>query len=173
MINQEQTMKNDKLHNIKSTGFKTPDQYFDSFEDKLFERLDQEKQIQGVDESGFKVPEGYFDTLDDQIIAKVKTEETPVIKLSSRKTLYYVAGIAASLILMIAVFINSSNDEISVEMVETYFQESDLDSYELAELLMDAEILEEDFTIIETEFDEENLESYLLENTDIESILQQ
>lgn len=166
-------MKNDKLHNIKSTGFKIPDQYFDSFEDQLFERLDQEKEIHGVDEPGFKVPEGYFNTLDDKILSKVKTEETPVIKLSSRKTFYYVAGIAASLILMMALFINSSNDEISVEMVETYFQESNLDSYELAELLMDAEILEEDFTVTETEFDEENLESYLLENTDIESILQQ
>ena len=74
---------------------------------------------------------------------------------------------------MLAIYINSTKDEISVEMVETYFQDSDLDSYELAELLLDAEILEEDFTVIETEFDEDNLESYLLENTDIESILQQ
>ena len=166
-------MKKNKLHNINSTGFKTPEHYFDTFEDRLFDRIEQEDIIQGIEETGFKVPDGYFGQLDESIIGKLNTEEPPVIKLSSRKTFYYVAGIAASLMLMLAIYINSTKDEISVEMVETYFQDSDLDSYELAELLLDAEILEEDFTVIETEFDEDNLESYLLENTDIESILQQ
>ena len=166
-------MKKDKLHNINSTGFKTPEHYFDTFEDRLFDRIEQEDTVKGIEETGFKVPDGYFDQLDESIIGKLNTEEPPVIKLPSRKTFYYVAGIAASLMLMLAIYINSTKDEISVEMVETYFQDSDLDSYELAELLLDAEILEEDFTVIETEFDEDNLESYLLENTDIESILQQ
>ncbi len=168
-------MKNDKLHSIKTTGFKAPDQYFETFEDKLFERLNKKDTLEGIEDSGFKVPEGYFDQLEDQIITKVTTEDKPVIRLSSRKSFYYVAGIAASLIIMLAIFIPSINspEEISVEMVETYFENSDLDSYDLAELLVNAELLEEDFNVIEPEIDEDNLESYLLENSDIEFMIQQ
>ena len=166
-------MKKEKLHNIKSNGFKTPENYFDSIEDKFFERLKFEENIEGVNDSGFTAPEGYFDTLEDKILSKL--EDKPIVKLNSRKTLYYIAGIAASLLLLFAIFLNNNDttQELSAEMVETYFENSDLDSYELAELLVNADILEEDFTIVETEYKEENLESYLLENTDIETILQQ
>ncbi|WP_299364303.1 hypothetical protein [Winogradskyella sp.] len=165
-------MKKDKLHNVKSTGFKTPEHYFASFEDKLFERLNDKASI-GVDETGFKVPDGYFDKLDSEIIKELNAEDKPVIKLNTRRTLYYVAGIAASLVLMLAIFLNKDDDGISAEMVETYLENRDLDSYELAELLLDADLLEEDFTLIEPEYNEDNLESYLLENLDIETILQQ
>ena len=166
-------MKKEKLHNIKSNGFKTPENYFDSIEDKFFERLKFEENIEGVNDSGFTAPEGYFDTLEDKILSKL--EDKPAVKLNSRKTLFYIAGIAASLLLLFAILLNNNDttQELSAEMVETYFENSDLDSYELAELLVNANILEEDFTIVETEYKEENLESYLLENTDIETILQQ
>ncbi len=166
-------MKKEKLHNINSNGFKTPDNYFQSFEDKLFERLNDKETFESINDTGYKTPNGYFDSVDDKILSKL--ENKPVIKLNTKRTLYYVTGIAASLILLLAIFINKENEteEISSEMVETYFENSDLDSYELAELLVDADIIEEDFTVIETEYTEENLESYLLENTDIETILQQ
>ncbi|MEF3078813.1 hypothetical protein [Winogradskyella poriferorum] len=166
-------MKKEKLHNIKSNGFKTPENYFDSIEDKFFELLKFEENIEGVNDSGFTAPEGYFDTLEDKILSKL--EDKPVVKLNSRNKFYYIAGFAASLLLLFAIFLNNNDttQELSAEMVETYFENSDLDSYELAELLVNADILEEDFTIVETEYKEENLESYLLENTDIETILQQ
>lgn len=166
-------MKKEKLHNINSNGFKTPDNYFQSFEDKFFERLNEKETIEGINDSGFTIPEDYFESLDGKILNKIK--DKPVRKLNTRKVFYYVSGIAASLLLMVSIFMNSDGktQELSAEMVETYFKNSDLDSYELAELLVDADILEEDFTLIETEYKEENLESYLLENTDIETILQQ
>lgn len=166
-------MKKEKLHNINSNGFKTPDNYFQSFEDKLFERLNEKETNEGVNDSGFTIPKDYFESLDGKILNKIK--EKPVIKLNTRKVFYYVTGIAASLLLMVSIFMNGDDktQELSAEMVETYFKNSDLDSYELAELLVNADILEEDFTLIETEYKEENLESYLLENTDIETILQQ
>ncbi|WP_426429877.1 hypothetical protein ACPX19_10070 [Winogradskyella sp. HB-48] len=166
-------MKKDKLHNIKSNGFKTPDNYFESFEDRFFEALSDNKAIDGINDAGFTVPEGYFDTIDEKVLNNL--EDKPAVRLNTRKTLYYVAGIAASLLLLFAIFINNGDktQELSAEMVETYFENSDLDSYELAELLVNADILEEDFTLVETEYKEENLESYLLENTDIETILQQ
>ncbi|APY09352.1 hypothetical protein BWZ20_14020 [Winogradskyella sp. J14-2] len=166
-------MKKEKLHNIKSSGFKTPENYFDAFDDKLFERLNIKENIEGITDSGFTTPKDYFETLDDKILSKL--EDKLVVRLHTRKTLYYVAGFAASLLLLIAIFTNNGSEakELSAEMVETYLKNRNLDSYELAELLINADILEEDFTLVETEYNEENLESYLLENTDIETILQQ
>lgn len=166
-------MKKNKLHNIKSNGFKVPENYFDTVEDAFFNRLNKKDSIEGINTTGFKTPEGYFDSVDHNIFSKLS--DKPVIRLYNRKTLYYVTGIAATLLLLFAVFINSSTnpEDVSVEMVTNYFENSDLDSYELAELLVKAEIIDDDFKVMETDFNEEHLESYLLENTDIETILQQ
>ena len=166
-------MKKDKLHNIKSTGFKTPDDYFEAFEDKIFERLHNEKSIEGIEDSGHTVPKDYFDTVEDKVLNNINTEDKPIVKLKTRKTFYYIAGVAASLMLLFAVFINNNNtEELSVEMVENYLENRDLDSYELAQLLSDEDLLEDDFTIATTPYKEDNLESYLIENTDIESYLE-
>ncbi len=167
-------MKKDKLHNIKSAGFKIPDHYFESFEDKLIDRLNENESIEGIETSGYTIPKDYFDTLEDTIISKLNTEDKPVINLQSRNTFYYIAGIAASLILLFAIFINTETPEesLSVEMVETYLENRDLNSYELAQLLFDTDLLEDDFTITTTPYEEDNLESYLLDNSDIETILE-
>ncbi|SHH42578.1 hypothetical protein [Winogradskyella jejuensis] len=167
-------MKKDKLHNINSSGFKAPKDYFESFDEKLMQRLENETSFSKVESPGFKTPEAYFDTIEDSVLNRLNTkEQTPVISLFRSKKLYYISGIAASLLLLFAVFINQSNTaEISVEMVENYFIESDLDTYDLAELLTQVEVLEEDFKITETTYNEDNLEEYLLENADIEAILE-
>lgn len=166
-------MKKDKLHNIKSSGFKTPDNYFENFEDKLFERLSYTNEISGIESAGFKVPTDYFDSVENKVFSNIDTNETPVVKLKTRKSLYYISGIAASLIVLVAIFIGKgTTEELSVEMVETYLEESDLDSYELAELLSDADLLEDDFTITVVPYEEENLESYLLDNIDVEGFLE-
>ncbi len=167
-------MKKDKLHNNKSSGFKTPNQYFESFEDKLFERLNQKESIKGIESTGYKVPKDFFDSIEDNIFDKLKTENKPVISLQSRKTFYYITGIAASLLLLFAIFINTekSEESLSIEMVETYLENRDLNSYEIAQLLYDTDLLEDDFTIINTPYEEDNLESYLLDNSDIETILE-
>lgn len=165
-------MKKDKLHNIKSTGFKTPDNYFEGLDDKLLKRLSDNDSLDDIKSPGFKVPTDYFDSVEDKVFNEINN--TPVVKLKSRKSFYYIAGIAASLVLMLAVFFNNEKQEesLSVEMVETYLQESDLDSYELAQLLSDANLLEDEFTIVTTPYMEDNLESYLLDNVDIESYLE-
>ncbi|WP_299114491.1 hypothetical protein [uncultured Winogradskyella sp.] len=167
-------MKEDKLHNINSTGFKAPKDYFESFDQKLMQRLEEDTSIKGITATGFNVPKDYFDTVEAKIIDKVNEEnKTKVISLFSRKNMYYVSGIAASLLLFFAIFINTNNtEELSIEMVENYFIDSDLDTYDLAELLTEADVLEEDFTLVETNYSEENLEEYLLENADIEAILE-
>ncbi|WP_296386295.1 hypothetical protein [Winogradskyella sp.] len=167
-------MKKDKLHKVKSTGFKTPDHYFESFEDKLFDRLNENNSIENIETSGFTAPSDYFDSVEDKVFSKLNTENKSVINLQPRKTFYYVAGIAASLILLFAVFINTETTEesLSAEMVETYLENRDLNSYELAQLLSDTDLLEDDFTIATTPYEEDNLELYLLDNSDIETILE-
>ena len=42
----------------------------------------------------------------------------------------------------------------------------------LAELLLDSDLLEDDFVITETSFEEDNLESYLLDNSEIDLIIE-
>ncbi|TCK68909.1 hypothetical protein DFQ05_0419 [Winogradskyella wandonensis] len=167
-------MKKDKLHNINSSGFKAPNGYFESFDEKLMQRLEDANSFSKVESPGFKTPEAYFDTIEDNVLNRLNTEkQTPVISLFRNKKLYYISGIAASLLLLFAIFINkSTTSDLSVEMVENYFLNSDLDTYELAELLEDADILEENFTITETNFNQDNLEEYLLENADIEAIIE-
>lgn len=167
-------MKKDRLHNITSTGFKTPNAYFESFDDKLFERIDKKESIDGVETSGYIVPVDYFNTVEESILSKLNIEDKPVINIKPGNNFYFIAGIAASLVLFLALFVNNGQTEevFTAEMVETYFENSDLDSYELAELLSDADLLEDDFTIVEATYNEGNLESYLLDNADIETILE-
>lgn len=166
-------MKSKKIEHIKTTGFKVPKGYFDTFEDRLMQNLDDHSFIQGIDETGFKVPNNYFEKVDEQILEKVSKNNTPVIQISTRRKLYYFTGVAAALIIALSIFFNrQSTVTISTEMVEIYFQNSDLNSYELAELLIEAEFLEDDFNLIETSYNEDNLESYLLEHADLESYIE-
>ena len=167
-------MDNKKLNKTIPSGFKAPKGYFDSFEDKFMEQLKNESIFE-VSEPGFKVPENYLDSIEDSVIERLnQKEETPVISIFRSKKLYFISGIAASLLLLFAVFINitDTTEELSPEMVENYFIDSDLGTYELAELLTDVEMLEEDFSIAEIDYNQENLEEYLVDNADLESILE-
>lgn len=165
-------MKEKKLEHIKSSGFKTPDNYFESLDAKLLARLSEKNSLEEIKSSGFNIPDNYFENLDNTILSQIG-EDKPIIALKSRETFYYIAGIAASIILLFAIFINNEPSvEISAEMVEAYFEDSDLNSYELAELLSEAELLEDDFIITETNFSEDNIEDYLIQYSDIEELLQ-
>jgi hypothetical protein len=166
-------MKTNKLHNIKSTGFKTPDDYFDTFEDHLFQRLEEKESIAGIETSGYTVPKDYFNSIEENVLSKIKSEDKPVISLKSRNTVYYITGIAASLLVLVALFLNNEKTEdlITAEMAQVYFEERSINSYDLLELLSESDLSEEDFNIIDTPYEEDNLETYLLENSDIETIL--
>lgn len=162
-------MKHKTLDTIKTSGFKTPQNYFSQVEEQI---LSEVSLIDKVDQSGFEVPINYFDTLDRKVLNQLEADK-PLIRFKPSASFYYIAGVAASLLLLIAIYINQEpTKDISGEMVESYFQDSDLDTYELAQLLSDADLLEDDFIISETNYNEDHLETYLLENTDIEQLLQ-
>ena len=61
-------MKNKELH-TKKDGFNTPKDYFNSFEERLFDRINTETVIPKA--SGFTTPDAYFDRLEDKLSDEV------------------------------------------------------------------------------------------------------
>jgi hypothetical protein len=165
-------MKKNKLHNITSTGYKTPENYFESFEDRLFENLSDEEVIYGIKTHGYAVPKDYFNAVETDIISKLNTKEKPIVNLISKTTYYYVAGIAASLVLMFSLVFSNDNsisvDAIDTVAIENYLYQEDYTNDELATLITPNDISETDF--ININVSDETLNKYL-ENIDTEDLI--
>ena len=161
------------LNNIKKTGFKTPDNYFDVVEDNIINAIQQEKSLNISKETGFKTPDKYFETIDDVIFNKIEVKNTPkVIPLFSKRNLLYVSSIAAAILLLFNLSIFEKKvtwDSLDTQTVENYIIDEGIDSYELAALLTDDEFSETDF--IEQDITDETLENYLLDNFDLEELI--
>ncbi|GAA4900443.1 hypothetical protein GCM10023311_27600 [Flaviramulus aquimarinus] len=167
-------MKKSSLHNIKSTGFKTPDDYFESFDEKFLSKLNNENHLESIKKTGFKVPDNYFESFDDKILTKdiLNTEESKLISLFSKKNLVYISSIAAAILLLFNLSIfdnNPSFSNLDIETVENYIIEENISSYELAALLSDEQIIES--INIEHDFNNDHIEDYLLNNADIEALM--
>lgn len=166
-------MEKNKLHTIKSTGFKTPDAYFDAFETDFFERLNEKTPISGIENTGFTVPKAYFDTIEPNVLNHLNTEpETPVISLIKKRTLYYVAGFAASFVLLFSLVFNANKsvtiDKVDTSSIEYYLFQEEYSNDDLASLFTDTEISETDF--IDITVSDETLNQYL-EEIDTEDLL--
>jgi hypothetical protein len=159
------------LDNIKKTGFKTPDNYFDKVEDKLMNAIKQENNFNLNKETGFKTPDNYFNAIEDVIINK--TKNTPkVIQLFSKRNLLYASSIAAAVLLLFNLSIFDKEvtwDSLNSQTVENYIIDEGIDSYELVALFSEDDFSEVDF--IEQNITDETLENYLLDNLDIEEII--
>lgn len=158
------------LKNIKASGFKTPENYFEGVEDSVLNQI----HLKSIEGSGFKIPEGYLDTLDDTIIAKVsKNNDTKVINLFSRKNLLYMSSVAAAILLLFNLSIFESKrvasfDTLDTATLENYILSEYIDSYEISSLMNNEEINEEAF--IDYNFSDEHMEDYILNNIDIEGL---
>lgn len=127
-------MDNNKKH-LKS-GFKTPEDYFNTLEDNLYEQLSIDTK------TGFKVPKNYFENLDAILLEKIEQQKkTKVISLINKKQLLYISSIAAALVF--AFFIVKPNDtnplsfnNIEYAAFEDYLntEELDVSPTELADL---------------------------------------
>jgi len=110
-------VKNNELH-TKKTGFQTPKDYFDTFEDRLFERMQTEAVI--PKKTGFTTPDAYFDNLEDKLSNELFTanQETKIIPLQRKRTYiqYLSYAAAACIMLLIALnFINTPNDPLTIK----------------------------------------------------------
>ena len=147
-------MKNENLHNIKDSGFKIPQNYFEGLEDSI---LAEAKLKNLVSNSGFKTPEGYL----DNFTVSVK-KETKVISIFSRKNMLMVSSIAAALVLFFSlnVFDNSplSYNDLDTTTVDNYILD-ETEIGDLTALFQDNELSEGQF--IEYTISDETLNSYL------------
>ena len=156
-------------------GFKAPEDYFETFEERLFNKIGEDSLPK---EAGFSVPDAYFSGLEDVVLKKVNASEkqTKVIPLFRKRTLFYVASIAACAAILFMVIKTETNspdgfNDIQLATLDDYIEAGnlELDTYEVLAMLGDDEIaainIENDF------FSEENLEEYLLENIDDNTLL--
>ncbi|AFL81890.1 hypothetical protein Aeqsu_2432 [Aequorivita sublithincola DSM 14238] len=162
-------MKKDK--NI--SGFTTPENYFESFEERLFSKISEENFSSSA---GFKAPDGYFDALEERVLKTIIHSEEPktVISLYPKKYFGYAATIAACLIVAFMVFSNKTDNSLdSLEMaaIDTYIEEGNLnlDLYELTSYIDDEDITNLNFE--NKQFSDKALESYILENFDEEFLI--
>jgi hypothetical protein len=162
---------------IKHTGYKVPKDYFKTFEDRLFSKIETTETAQ----TGFKVPEGYFNSLEDQLLNKINAQKNPsnrtgkVISLFKSKKILWAVSVAASLVLVFSL-INTNKttiNEISTTEIADYItnNESDFTESIILTYINEDEItqLTEKTTLI----NDQTLEDYLLENIDETSLLTQ
>lgn len=156
-------MKKENLHNIKQSGFKTPDNYFNTIEDQIIFQISLEK----IDKnSGFKVPDNYFDTIEDNILSK--TKETKIFKLFNKKTIVTVASIAAMFVLFFN--LNPFKTQVTFDNLDT----DTVEAYILNEVeLNDISNLIETDQLSQTDFIDYNgisIDNYL-DDIDLEDFL--
>ena len=53
-------MKNKNLNSIKKVGFKIPDNYLESFDNSVLNKLKETQSLKNNYTSGFKTPDRYF-----------------------------------------------------------------------------------------------------------------
>lgn len=147
-------MKNDNLNNIKNSGFKIPDNYFQDFEENILSKV---KLKSLTEDSGFVVPDNYF----DEFKVSVKNE-TKVISIFNRKNRLLVSSIAAAIVLFFSlnIFNNSivSLNDLDTETVDSYILD-EANVSELTALFSDNELNETQF--IDYSISEETLDTYL------------
>jgi hypothetical protein len=166
-------MKTKKLHHIKSSGFKIPDVYLESIDESVLNKLKNSNPLENHQDSGFKVPDQYFETIDDKIMEVVSSEiEVKVIPLMSWKKAIYVSGIAASIVLMVSLFNNYSNqptfDSLEMALIENYISEEGLTREDMASMLNDDLTLDK---FMDSQLINANLEDYILDNSPVEDYL--
>jgi len=160
-------MKKFNLKNIKRSGFKTPEDYFDKFEASV---LNQDKIKNSG--NGFKVPEGYFETIEDTILNKVNQKESKVIQLFSRKSIITSLSIAASIFLLFNLSIFEKRitfDSLDNETLENFVLNQELESSDIANLITNPEELPN--AGIAESVSDALLENYLLNSEEIEDFL--
>jgi hypothetical protein len=135
-----------ELENYKITnGFTIPSNYFETFSNELFEKINGEVITQSLPKStGFIVPEDYFETNEAVVLKTIQSNQSKIINLKS--TIYKVSGIAAVLLLTIIspMLYNSveiKNNEL-VEMSYLQLHSEELSVYEVGSMLDEKELIE-------------------------------
>jgi hypothetical protein len=166
-------MKKQQLHkNIKS-GFKTPDNYFASFEDTLFAKMQTNKLSKQTHASGYTTPNNYFENLEVQIMSRSIKKQPKIISIFKNRWTISSVAVAATITIILFLFfdqpdhLNFSNLEMA--SIENYILSSDISAGDISQFLTDEDINNSltDHSILT----EDNLETYLLNHSDLEELL--
>lgn len=147
--------------------FKTPEGYFDSFQNELMAKLSEDKVAMPKD-SAFKVPDNYFEMFNDKLKAKLNKEPKVIQLYPVKKILAFAASVAAIAIIFLGYNWNEKEDlnfsDLANADIEAYFEnnEFDLTSYEIAEALPFTDT--EFSNMLNSPIENENILDYLSDN---------
>ncbi|SHJ27873.1 hypothetical protein [Flavobacterium haoranii] len=118
--------------------------------------------------NGFIIPDGYFENFENKIMKQIENEEPKVISIFRRKY-FYVASIAATILLVIGgVFTNRNNiNSIDDTTLENYLV-TEVSSYDLIDKIDVENIASADDVI---ELSNDNLENYLMNTPNLDYYL--
>lgn len=163
-------MSKKTIHNIKTTGFKVPKDYFNNLEDISLTEIKLKTQFETT---GFKTPNNYFNTIEERVFSTILEKlQVKIVSIARKKQLLYLSSIAAVITILVSVFIvnnNSNWGKIDYETVENYMIEEDFSSYEIASLLTNDDLNELNFT--KYHLNETLIETYLLDHLEINDLI--
>lgn len=131
-------MKVNLENNKITSGFKTPDNYFDELPETILSKWNGEFNSSIIpSNTGFLTPEDYFSKNEEKLVALIPAKKTKVVAL--RPKLYWVTSMAAVLLLsiMLPLFYNS-NEITKTEVATQDYLELNADEiteYEVGNLL--------------------------------------
>lgn len=111
-------MQKDPSH--KDSGFRLPDDYFNTLEGRIRERMEgMDAEASLPEKDGFGVPEGYFDTLGSRILenAKPPQPETGVIPINRKLWKYAVAAAIAVLVVASTWMVQTNQQSVTFENI--------------------------------------------------------
>lgn len=176
-------MKKNSLPYNQGQGFKVPEGYFESLEERVMDAVTTNKIEQRLPEQGMSMPEGYLESFEDTLLNRMESEgivaeevDVKVKRLPVWENLKYAAAVAAVL-LVIGTLVNSNQptsneglETIDLLTLEGYLQEaSETPNSNLRFIIseeQDSLGTNDDIVI-----DQEALLEYLKENIDEPSIL--
>ena len=162
-------MKKDKISYHSKSGFKTPQGYFEGFENELLQTMQRSENIGGNKASGFTTPKGYFDGLEDELLKKVNQPKPKIRTLFTKEAFLYAASVAAIIIAFASTFYINPENKTSWENLELSVMESYIDnnSIELSTGELSNYIFQQGYIIDDTDLDKvdsEAMMNYLDEN---------
>ena len=118
--------------------------------------------------NGFKIPDGYFENFENKIMNQIENEEPKVISIFRRKY-FYVASIAATILVVIGILFTNNNNINSIDdtTLENYLV-TEVSSYDLIDKIDVENIASADDVI---ELSNDNLENYLMNTPNLDYYL--
>ncbi|WP_396634173.1 hypothetical protein [Maribacter sp. R86514] len=155
------------MNKNKNNPFKTPEGYFDSFEDKLMDKLSKPESVIPKD-SAFEVPDNYFESFHDTLKGKLENEPKVIPLFPIKKIIAVAASIAAIVLIALNFNWNTPSEltfsDLANTDIEAYFENNDfeLSPYEIAEVLPVTNTEYSD--ILNSPLESDHLLDYLNEN---------